>query len=173
MPAQYRPGCPRSVRLPPTTAPDRDRYDVDSVTVCDSPLKDYGEFSWYDPPFESMPDGFGLVICYGPPGDTKGGRVGLVPIMRARLQPGCIVLLDVANREQEIAIAKRWEDDLDVTVKSVGSVKPYMKLTVGGNPPAGELFIIRGTTPVDESAFSCLIKPSRWPRSLSEPESLS
>lgn len=68
------------------------KYQIDSVVLCARPLKDYGDFSWYDPPLESMPESFPLVLCDGLPGSTKGGRFGLVPVMRARLKPGCIIL---------------------------------------------------------------------------------
>lgn len=74
-----------------------------------SPLKDYGDFCWYDAPLESMPDSFSLVICDGPPGATKGGRYGLVPFMRDRLRSGCVILLDDAEREEERTIAARWQ----------------------------------------------------------------
>ncbi|HKE93518.1 MAG TPA: class I SAM-dependent methyltransferase, partial [Povalibacter sp.] len=85
-----------------------DRYGIDSARVCVAPLKNYGEFDWYDPPVGSLPDRFGLVICDGPPYWNKGGRVGLVPVLRSRLNAGCVILLDDAARVQEQTIAKRW-----------------------------------------------------------------
>lgn len=44
------------------------KYDIDSVHISVRPLKDYRDFTWYDPPLDSMPDSFALVICDGPPG---------------------------------------------------------------------------------------------------------
>lgn len=105
-------------------------YDLDSVILRVAPLKSYGEFSWYDAPLQSMPDAFSLVICDGPPGGTRGGRYGLVPIMKSRLRPGCVILLDDSAREQERAIALRWESELPAESESRGSRKPYLKLTV-------------------------------------------
>ena len=58
------------------------KYQINSVCLCIKPLKDYREFSLYDPSFDSMPDKFNLVICDGPPRKTRGGRYGLLPIMR-------------------------------------------------------------------------------------------
>jgi predicted O-methyltransferase YrrM len=106
------------------------RYKIDSVVQCTKPLKDYGDFCWYDVPLESMPDSFSLVVCDGPPGSTKGGRYGLAPIMRKRLKPGCVILLDDAGREQELAIAKLWEVELDAPIDLLATSKPYIKMTV-------------------------------------------
>ena len=107
------------------------RYGIDSVVLCVRPLKDYNGFSWYNPPLESMPNSFTLVICDGPPAGTLGGRYGLVPIMRARLKPGCILLLDDAAREEEQAIASRWEAELGAHSEIFGFRQPYIKMTVG------------------------------------------
>jgi len=112
-----------------------DKYKLDSVVLCLNPLKDYGNFCWYDPPLESIPDRFSLVICDGPPGSTKGGRYGVVPIMLERLEPGCVILLDDAHRTPEIEIAKRWATELDSTFEICGAKKPYIKMTVVNNCP--------------------------------------
>jgi hypothetical protein len=108
------------------------RYKLDSVVLHAKPLKDYGDFCWYDAPLKSMPDSFFLGICDGPPGSTKGGRYGLVPVLRERLKPGCVILLDDAGREQERAIARRWEAELGASLETFGSQKPYIKMTVTG-----------------------------------------
>jgi hypothetical protein len=110
------------------------RYKLDSVVLCVKPLKDYGDFCWYDAPLESMPGDFALVVCDGPPGHTKGGRYGLVPIMRERLKPGCVILLDDAGREQELAIARRWETELGARFTILGSTKPHLEMTVRLHP---------------------------------------
>lgn len=106
------------------------RYAIDSVVLCEGPLRDYGEFSWYDPPLESMPDNFGTVICDGPPGSTKGGRYGLAAVMGKRLGPGCVILLDDAGRDEETAIAERWEAELGAHSETLGHAKPYVRMTV-------------------------------------------
>lgn len=107
------------------------RFDLDSaVVLCASPLRDYGEFCWYDPPLESMPRAFDLVICDGPPGWTKGYRYGLVPIMKERLMPGCVILLDDAGREQERAVSERWKKELGASLAIRGSARPYVEMTV-------------------------------------------
>ncbi len=106
------------------------RYRIDSVVVCDQPLTDYGKYSWYQAPMESMPDSFDLVICDGPPAVTKGGRYGLAPLFKDRFKPGCIILLDDAWREEEQQIAERWESELGASSNLCGSVNPFIELRV-------------------------------------------
>jgi hypothetical protein len=98
---------------------------IASVTVLDAPLKDYGTYCWYDVTGAMLPSQFHLVICDGPPGDTPGGRYGLVPVMRDHLAPGCATLLDDYEREDEQAIARRWREETGAEVKVYGSQKPY------------------------------------------------
>lgn len=107
-----------------------EKYQIDSVTLHSAPLKDYGDFCWYDPPLDSMPNRFKLVICDGPPGDTKGGRYGLVPIMNKRLGVGCVILLDDAAREDEQVVASHWKAELGASLEAFGTAKPYMRLEV-------------------------------------------
>ena len=107
-----------------------DRFEIDSVVLCSTPLKDYGEYCWYDAPLKSMPSDFSLVVCDGPPGSTKGGRYGLVPVMRERLKSCCVILLDDAHREHELAVARRWEGELGASSEIIGSIKPFIKITV-------------------------------------------
>lgn len=110
------------------------RYRLNSVHLCTTTLEDYGAFSWYDPPLEVMPENFALVICDGPPGSTKGGRYGLLPIMGDRLGRDCVILLDDAARAEELDIAKRWQAELAASFDVLGSEKPYIRMTVTGAP---------------------------------------
>ena len=84
---------------------------VSSAHICYAPLSDYGDYSWYDPPLADLPNEFSLVICDGPPGATKGGRYGLLPVMRERFHEGTTVLLDDAGRPGEIDLIRRWESE--------------------------------------------------------------
>ena len=106
------------------------RYHIDAVTLSDAPIVDRGEFSWYEAPTDSMPSGFSLVICDGPPAVTRGGRYGLVPTFHDRLAPGCVILLDDAWREEEGQIARRWKEELNAEVSRLGEAKPYFELKV-------------------------------------------
>jgi hypothetical protein len=111
-----------------------ERYRISSAHLCISPLKDYGAFAGYDPPLGLMPNEFSMVVCDGPPGDTKGGRYGLLSVMRSRLKPGAAILLDDASRENEKVIAARWASELHTTYDIRGSRKPYILLRI----PSGD-----------------------------------
>lgn len=103
------------------------RYRIHAVQMHVRPLKEYGDFIWYQPPAESTPDNYALVVCDGPPGATYGGRYGLLPVMKSRLAPDCVILLDDADRPQEQAIAKRWAQELDTHYETLGTVNPYIR----------------------------------------------
>lgn len=88
------------------------RFRIEAVRLCIAPLSRYGEYDWYTPPADGMPEHFGLVICDGPPSQTRGGRYGLVPQMRYRIERGCVILLDDAERPDEQVIVRRWTEEL-------------------------------------------------------------
>lgn len=95
-----------------------------------SPLQVRGKYSWYTPDVSTMPK-FKLIICDGPPGGTKGGRYGLVPVMRDKFAKGCTLLLDDAGRPKEAAVLKQWERELGLKAEVIcGKQKCYgvMKL---------------------------------------------
>jgi hypothetical protein len=94
-------------------------HGISAPQVCYSPLVEYGEFDWYDPPLTRLPDKFSLVICDGPPGATKGGRYGLLPIMRKRIHAGTTILLDDAGRPRETELIKRWESEATFDTKII------------------------------------------------------
>lgn len=102
-----------------------------STIVQRAPLRYYApDRMWYDADFNRMPATFSLVVCDGPPGDTPGGRYGLVPLMRDRLAPGCVILLDDVNREPERAIAERWADELSASLVIEGDGHAIATLTL-------------------------------------------
>jgi hypothetical protein len=94
---------------------------ISGVRVCSSPLVEYGEFVWYDPPLAEMPKEFSLVICDGPPGSTRGGRYGLLPVMQDRLPTGSTILLDDAGRSDEAEIIRRWENEASFATQIVSA----------------------------------------------------
>ena len=109
------------------------KYRIDSVKLSVLPLKEYENFAWYAPPIDEMPKTFSLVLCDGPPGKTRGGRYGLLPIMKKRFHAGCIILLDDAAREEEQAIAARWANEFHSSVERFGSQKPYFRIILPEN----------------------------------------
>jgi hypothetical protein len=92
---------------------------IKNVDVLSSPLRDYGDFSWYDPPLDKLPNDFRFVVCDGPPGMTKGGRYGLLPVVGSRLPQGAVIVLDDANRPGEIELVNRWQQEVDLSVEFV------------------------------------------------------
>ena len=111
-----------------------DKYQLSSVRLCVAPLRTYGDFDWYSPP-DSIADKFSLVICDGPPETTRGGRYGLVPVMRDKLRPDCTILLDDGARIGEQEIAARWSTLLDCVPEILGTEKPYIRLKGSSVPP--------------------------------------
>lgn len=106
------------------------RNGISGVHVCSSPLIEYGDFVWYDPPLAQMPKEFSLVICDGPPGMTKGGRYGLLPVIGRRLPPGSVILLDDAGRPGEAELLRKWESEVAFTtdlIESQGHVFAVMR----------------------------------------------
>ncbi|HEV7472429.1 MAG TPA: hypothetical protein VGN90_00165 [Pyrinomonadaceae bacterium] len=108
-------------------------HRIPNVKVFSSPLRDYGNFSWYDPPIQQLPEHFGLVVCDGPPGKTKGGRYGLLPVFGDRLRKGAVIVLDDADRPGEVELVNRWQGELDLDVeffnKSAGSFARLVKVS--------------------------------------------
>jgi hypothetical protein len=102
-------------------------YNLSAVCIFLAELKDYGAFQWYTIPPRSLPKAFSLVICDGPPGRTRGGRIGLVPVMRQRFASDCVILLDDAHRENELEVAKMWSTELCAPFQVLGAGRPYIK----------------------------------------------
>ncbi len=105
---------------------------IESVSLHHASLVPHGESDWYSLPKTGVPDAFHLVVCDGPPGDTRGGRAGLMGAVRARLAPGCVILLDDAGREHERALGLRWRDELGAECKLCGTEKPYYRIVLPG-----------------------------------------
>jgi hypothetical protein len=78
----------------------------------------YEGFDWYELPRE-FPDQFRLVICDGPPGNTRGGRYGFFPVCGRRLSADCTILLDDAERSEERSVVHRWSNEFGAIAKMV------------------------------------------------------
>lgn len=84
------------------------RFQLANGLVHLGSLRKYDDFDWYDPPLAKLPSAFDFVICDGPPGDTRGGRYGLLPVVGDRLGPGSVILLDDTERAGEVEVLRRW-----------------------------------------------------------------
>lgn len=92
------------------------KHRIPAVNVYLSPLRDYGKFSWYEPPLSILPQHFRLVVCDGPPGKTPGGRYGLLPVLKHYFANGNLILLDDANRPGEMEVLHQWIQETRVKV---------------------------------------------------------
>lgn len=105
--------------------------------VVDAPLESYGEFDWYRLP-SKPPRDISLVICDGPPGDTRGGRYGLFPVCRNLLAPNCVILLDDAERAGEKEALDRWRKEFNVSYSLHESAAgSYARVTLPEDRKAG------------------------------------
>ena len=95
------------------------QHRIQGVNLCLAPLREYEGFSWYAPPLDTFPNNFSLVICDGPPGNTPGGRYGLLPLLSSYLSAEALILLDDANRAGETETLNRWiaENNMSVAVR--------------------------------------------------------
>jgi hypothetical protein len=84
-------------------------FRLPGINLCHASLVRYDDYAWYEAPLPLMPARFGLVVCDGPPGSTLGGRGGLMPVMRKRLE-GATILVDDAERPAERAMLAHWAD---------------------------------------------------------------
>ena len=94
---------------------------IPNVRVCLAPLESHSRFDWYEAPLDKMPGEFRLVICDGPPGNTTGGRYGLLRVMRRRLPSGSVILLDDATRPGETEVLERWRREAHLQVSGKGA----------------------------------------------------
>ena len=82
--------------------------------VVHAPIREYKEISsrWYD--VAQIPDDagpFDLVLVDGPEGGSKDplARYGVFPLLRDRLAPGAVLLLDDGLRDGEAEAVRRWQ----------------------------------------------------------------
>ena len=91
------------------------RFDSRQVQVVHTPLVSCGDFDWYTVPPELEGRHIGVVICDGPPGTTRGGRYGLLPVMASYLASPTTILLDDSAREGEKLVLQRWAERFETT----------------------------------------------------------
>ncbi len=119
---EHNPGWADRVR---NALPEHSRSNINVLLTS---IRDYGEFDWYT--IEDLPEttDIGFVVCDGPHGSSRGGRYGLAPVLRNRMAPGCVILLDDSHRPDERAIVARWCGELSATVVEEGPTHSVLKL---------------------------------------------
>jgi Methyltransferase domain len=86
------------------------------VEVLVAPICQYPDFDWYCADAVSSLSAIEFIVCDGPPGSTRGGRYGLAPILKARIVPGCILVLDDSHRPEERSIIEKWRHEIGAVV---------------------------------------------------------
>jgi len=114
-----------------------DKYSIDSVKLFHCPLKDYGDFFWYDVPLDALPEVFSLVICDGPTRQQGGRRYGLLSVLNRRFMPGCVILFDDIDSEHERNGIDYWLKELNLTYETKyekrDPYRPFYIMTVPKN----------------------------------------
>jgi hypothetical protein len=105
-----------------------DKYKMNNTKIRDTPLKDYGDYSWYDISSIKLPEYFSLIVFDAPPSSIKGGRHWLIQPMKHKFSSDSVTLLDDAYREQEHDIVKQWQEEKSMSMQVVGYSKPYFEL---------------------------------------------
>lgn len=80
------------------------------VSVLLAPLRPYDGYCWYAFDEAYLPREIEFALCDGPPGDTPGGRVGLLRRLGGRFASGSIILLDDAGRPSEQEVLRDWAE---------------------------------------------------------------
>jgi Methyltransferase domain len=88
------------------------RHGLHHVDLQLRPIRSYDGFDWYDLPALAAERRFDLVLCDGPPGDTRGGRHGLLPCLGDRFAKGCVLVVDDTHRADDDAVVTRWLENL-------------------------------------------------------------
>lgn len=112
----------------------------DYATVIYAPLVAHeidGEpWLWYDRDTFSMVDNIDLLVVDGPPqydNPQSLARYPALPLLRDKVTPDCLMLMDDADREDETQVMTRWEAEFPIEVlrwyeKSWGDVEKGAKL---------------------------------------------
>ena len=109
------------------------RFRLTNVTVHLAPLKDFGDFDWYDVQMDALPSDFSLVVCDGPPGVTRGGRSGMLPMMRDKLAKRVSILIDDTNRDAEGQLARKWIGELGASNGLHAGGRGFARIDVCGS----------------------------------------
>lgn len=107
-------------------------HGLDGPTVHLAPLRNFGEYDWYDAPLADLPGDVSLVVCDGPPEKTRGGRRGMMPVMQSKLAPGCVVLLDDLVRPAEQELVRSWVRDFGASAKVRSGGRKFARVRLPG-----------------------------------------
>lgn len=101
---------------------------ITGATVHLTPLRNFGDYEWYESPLSPLPDQFSLIVCDGPPASTRGGRIGVMPQMGDSFSAGCVILLDDLIRPAEQDLVQRWIREYGATAKLKSGGRRYARV---------------------------------------------
>lgn len=107
------------------------------ASVVDAPLVDHAidgsTWSWYELG-PGVPERIELLFIDGPPKPVATqARYPALPLLRERLAPGAVALLDDGNRPDERAMVRRWAAEIDgLLVEELPLAKGAWRLTMPG-----------------------------------------
>jgi len=94
-----------------------------NVRLSVAPMKDYGEFTWYQVP-DDLPKSFGMVMCDGPPRQTHGGRSGLRILLKNRISPGAGMVWDDADKSHAGEL-DAWSAETGAQIHVLGNSRRF------------------------------------------------
>ena len=120
-----------------------------TVDVVYAPIRRYEDFDWYDVERAPLAPRYALVVCDGPPGTTRGGREGLLPVLGDRLDGETVILLDDVHRRQERALVERWGAGASVRWRRSGVLHRFAEIgrDRGLEPRGGAGTLVTGGDP--------------------------
>jgi len=98
---------------------DLDRLGIQNVDLYHAPLRDFGEYDWYDIDLVPLPPRFDSALCDGP-AFCRGWRKGLLPVLADRHVQVDEILCDDADDPNAPAMLEFWK-------KRCGAVSETMK----------------------------------------------
>jgi hypothetical protein len=86
---------------------------------------------WYDPSaVERLPQKIDVLVVDGPPNsDGSGARAPAWPVLRARMSPGGLVLVDDTDRDDERRMVASWASDGSLRVVADGGSYIVLEVT--------------------------------------------
>jgi len=119
----------------------KDHQLGDTAQVIHAPLKDVvigGEtFPWYDPSCFPQDRLFDMLIVDGPPGHLRPlARFPALPMLMKALTPDAIIVLDDANRPDEVSIIDRWDREYGPFAVELRSTRTGMAILRRGEGEA-------------------------------------
>lgn len=101
------------------------KNNIRNVEIRYAPLKDYGDFVWYDVENLDLPEYFELVVCDGPAvfehwGDSQYlWRYGVLPVLEKRGISVGEILLDDATEPRAENLLNRWRRDFGMNHRMI------------------------------------------------------